>query len=62
MEKWNVLFNPRRRRMAKVERELLTGDKPPVVLCLSEYVKAELRRHYPSLPDDVSRRCSTRWT
>jgi UDP-glucose:(heptosyl)LPS alpha-1,3-glucosyltransferase len=52
VEKWNALFNPRRRRMAAVERELLTGSNPPVVLCLSEYVKAAVRRYYPKLAED----------
>jgi UDP-glucose:(heptosyl)LPS alpha-1,3-glucosyltransferase len=51
-EKWNVLFNPRRRAMARVERKLLTAERPPVVLSLSEYVKADIRRHYPQLPAD----------
>ena len=44
--------NLKRRRFAAVERALLTGPNPPVVLCLSEYVKAAVRRHYPLLPDD----------
>jgi UDP-glucose:(heptosyl)LPS alpha-1,3-glucosyltransferase len=45
------LFNPRRARFAAVEHRLLTGDRPPVVLCLSEYVKREVQTHY-SLPAD----------
>ena len=51
-QKWNVLFNPRRRAMAKVERQLLTAERPPVVLSLSEYVKTDIRRHFPQLPAD----------
>ena len=53
-EKWNAIFNPRRRAMAKVERDLLTGAgaKAPIVLSLSEYVKQDVRRHYPQLADD----------
>jgi UDP-glucose:(heptosyl)LPS alpha-1,3-glucosyltransferase len=43
--------NLKRQRFAAVERRLLTGHNPPVVLCLSEYVKQTVRRHYP-LPDD----------
>jgi UDP-glucose:(heptosyl)LPS alpha-1,3-glucosyltransferase len=50
-KKWNAIFNPRRRAMARVERELLTGANGPVVLCLSEYVKRFVREHYP-LPND----------
>lgn len=36
----------RRRRYAEVERGLLTGPEPPLVLCLSEYVKRDFRKHY----------------
>src|SRR5262245_6360726 len=51
LERWTVHFNPRRRAMAKIERKLLTGAKPPVVLALSEYVKGFVRKHYP-LPEN----------
>lgn len=44
-------FNRKRQRFAQVERQLLTGPRPPVVLCLSEYVKETVRRHFSSLPD-----------
>ncbi|HTW94969.1 MAG TPA: glycosyltransferase [Tepidisphaeraceae bacterium] len=47
----NQTFNPRRRRFAAVERELLTGGHPPVILCLSNFIKSTFSRHY-SLPDD----------
>jgi UDP-glucose:(heptosyl)LPS alpha-1,3-glucosyltransferase len=43
-------LNPKRLRFASVERRLLDAPNPPVVLCLSEYVKATVRTHY-SLPD-----------
>lgn len=43
-------LNLRRQRFARVERVLLTGGRPPVVLCLSEYVKRVVRRHY-ELPE-----------
>ncbi|MCY2951925.1 MAG: glycosyltransferase family 4 protein [Planctomycetota bacterium] len=36
----------RPRRFAQVERELLTGTHTPVVLCLSDYIKRDLRKHY----------------
>lgn len=49
--KWNAVFNPRRRAMARVERALLSDPCGPLVLCLSDYVKRFVRRHYP-LPDD----------
>lgn len=45
-------LNRKRRQFAAVERALLTGSSPPVVLCLSAYVKRSVRAHYPSLPDD----------
>lgn len=43
--------NLKRRSFVQTERKLLGGDDPPVVLCLSNYVKGEVRRHYP-LPDE----------
>jgi len=43
-------LNRRRQRFAEVERTLLTGDKPPMVLCLSNYVRRSLAEHY-TLPD-----------
>lgn len=39
-------LNRKRRAFATVERELLTGPKPPIVLCLSEYVKRSVREYY----------------
>ncbi len=54
MKDWNVHFNPRRKAMAQVERELLGGDCPPVVLCLSEYVKSSIREHYSSIDSHLS--------
>ena len=42
----SALFNPRRRRMASVEQELLKSANPPRVLCLSEYVKRSVRKYY----------------
>jgi UDP-glucose:(heptosyl)LPS alpha-1,3-glucosyltransferase len=39
-------LNPRRRLMAEVERDLLTGSRPPVLLCLSELVKQIVGNHY----------------
>lgn len=39
-------LNRKRQRFAAIERALLTGSRPPVVLCLSEYVKETVRRHY----------------
>jgi UDP-glucose:(heptosyl)LPS alpha-1,3-glucosyltransferase len=47
-------MNPRRRRFAAVERALLTGPRPPVLLCLSEYVKRGLLPHYSLAPDRLA--------
>jgi UDP-glucose:(heptosyl)LPS alpha-1,3-glucosyltransferase len=44
------LVNPRRARGAAVEGRLLESTQPPVVLCLSEYVKRAVRQWY-TLPD-----------
>jgi UDP-glucose:(heptosyl)LPS alpha-1,3-glucosyltransferase len=43
-------LNPKRNAFARVERELLERAGP-IVLCLSNYVKATVRKHY-NLPDD----------
>lgn len=40
-------LNQRRQRFAAVERALLTAAEPPVVLCLSDYIKSVARAHYP---------------
>jgi UDP-glucose:(heptosyl)LPS alpha-1,3-glucosyltransferase len=39
-------LNRRRQRFGEVERTLLTGPRPPIVLCLSQYVQATARQHY----------------
>jgi UDP-glucose:(heptosyl)LPS alpha-1,3-glucosyltransferase len=54
-------LNRKRNTFAWVERELLRDRRgegwgriehsQPVVLCLSEYVKATVRRHFPELPE-----------
>jgi UDP-glucose:(heptosyl)LPS alpha-1,3-glucosyltransferase len=44
--------NVKRNAFARVERALLERDRPPVVLCLSDYVKETVRRHYPQLAQD----------
>jgi UDP-glucose:(heptosyl)LPS alpha-1,3-glucosyltransferase len=44
-------LNPKRNAFARVERELLEPQRGPVVLCLSEYVKGTVRKHY-ALADD----------
>jgi UDP-glucose:(heptosyl)LPS alpha-1,3-glucosyltransferase len=39
-------LNRRRQKFAAIERRLLTSANPPLVVCLSEYVKGFVRRHY----------------
>ncbi len=46
---WAGRLNRRRTRFAAVERALLTGPTPPVVLCLSGLIRAAVRHHYPTL-------------
>ena len=45
-----TLLNPRRSRVAAVEVQLLESPNPPVVLCLSEYVRRAVREWY-ALPE-----------
>jgi UDP-glucose:(heptosyl)LPS alpha-1,3-glucosyltransferase len=45
------VLNPRRVRFSAVEQDLITSARPPVVLCLSDYVKRDVRRLYPALPE-----------
>lgn len=44
-------FNGRRQAFAFVERQLLTGPCPPIVISLSSYVQSSIRRFY-ALPED----------
>jgi UDP-glucose:(heptosyl)LPS alpha-1,3-glucosyltransferase len=50
LSRWGNRLNSKRRYFARVERELLDGPKPPILLCLSQYVKASVLRHY-ALPE-----------
>jgi UDP-glucose:(heptosyl)LPS alpha-1,3-glucosyltransferase len=45
-------FNSRRNRFAAIERDLLTQVNAPIVLCLSNLIKAVVQRHYPTLAAD----------
>ena len=49
--KWNIHLNRRRKRMAAVERALLSGKDAPITIALSEYVKRDILRYY-ALPAD----------
>lgn len=44
-------LNRRRQRFATVERALLGGPRPPIVLCLSRYIRQIVERHYQLPPD-----------
>jgi UDP-glucose:(heptosyl)LPS alpha-1,3-glucosyltransferase len=50
-----IRFNRRRQKFARVERALLTGARPPIVLCLSEYVKGFVRKYYPLPPGRLAK-------
>lgn len=45
--RWANRTNPKRRAFARVERQLLSGSVPPMVLCLSDYVRRSVRDRYP---------------
>jgi UDP-glucose:(heptosyl)LPS alpha-1,3-glucosyltransferase len=55
LRKWNIWFNPRRRAMARVEKELLDDPNGPLVLSLSNYVTGFIREYYPLPPNRVVR-------
>ncbi len=42
-------LNRKRRIFAEVEDKLIHGPDKPMVLCLSDYVKAMILRHYPDI-------------
>ena len=44
-------MNARRRKFAAVESNLLRRPNPPLVICLSDYVRQAVKRFYP-LPDN----------
>jgi UDP-glucose:(heptosyl)LPS alpha-1,3-glucosyltransferase len=46
-------LNLKRRKTAQVERALLMRRNPPLVLCLSDYVRQTLRKHYPLKDEDM---------
>jgi len=50
LAKWGNRFNPRRQKYAKVEQQLLLSTPPPMVLCLSDYVRRSVRGRY-ALPE-----------
>src|SRR6202012_784764 len=42
-------LNRKRRLFAKIEEKLIYGPDKPLVLCLSDYVKGMILRHYPDI-------------
>jgi UDP-glucose:(heptosyl)LPS alpha-1,3-glucosyltransferase len=54
MRKLHSWFNWRRRLYIAVEREMMASTPPPVVLCLSDYVKETIERHYPLPPERLA--------
>jgi UDP-glucose:(heptosyl)LPS alpha-1,3-glucosyltransferase len=51
LDRLGTRFNRKRQFVGLVERGLLTGDRPPTVLCVSDMVRRNGRTHYPSLPE-----------
>src|SRR5207237_4004179 len=51
--RWGNRLNRKRQRTASVEKFLLTGHHPPLVLCLSNYVKQTVKKHYPMKDEDL---------
>jgi UDP-glucose:(heptosyl)LPS alpha-1,3-glucosyltransferase len=47
-------FNLKQRAMLRLERQLVCGRRPPVVVAISDYVRRQLTRHY-HLDDDAIR-------
>ena len=47
-------INPRRRAFAAVEKRLLRKTYPPIVICLSDYVKESVRKLYPMREDKLA--------
>ncbi len=45
-------LNLRRQRFGAVEKELLTGNDSPMVLCLSGKIQSTVQQYYPNLPVD----------
>jgi UDP-glucose:(heptosyl)LPS alpha-1,3-glucosyltransferase len=46
-------LNRKRRLYADVENKLIHGSDKPIVLCLSDYVKGIILRHYPDIGDQL---------
>lgn len=51
LSRWGNRWNARRQAFAAVERPLLQGPRPPIVISLSRYVERSLDRFY-DLPED----------
>ena len=47
-------LNRKRQKTAEIEKFLLTRRNPPLVICLSNYVKQTVRKHYPLKDEDLA--------
>src|SRR4051794_9043166 len=45
-------LNAKRQKLAKTESALLHRAQPPMVVCLSDYVRQSARRYYPTLDEE----------
>jgi UDP-glucose:(heptosyl)LPS alpha-1,3-glucosyltransferase len=48
-------LNRKRRVFAEMEDKLIRGPDKPIVLCLSDYVKGMILRHYPDITDQLAK-------
>jgi UDP-glucose:(heptosyl)LPS alpha-1,3-glucosyltransferase len=46
-------LNRKRRLYAQVEEQMIRDSKKPIVICLSDYVKGMILRHYPDIPGQL---------
>jgi UDP-glucose:(heptosyl)LPS alpha-1,3-glucosyltransferase len=51
LDKLATRLNRKRQFVGSVERGLLSGERAPVVLCVSDMVRRTAREHYPRMPE-----------
>jgi len=54
LAKLGTKLNRKRQKTAAIEKFLLTSRHPPLVLCLSNYVKQTVKKHYPVKDEDLA--------
>jgi UDP-glucose:(heptosyl)LPS alpha-1,3-glucosyltransferase len=51
--RWGNRLNRKRRQFAAVERQMLSGSQPPVVLCLTDSMRAAASRRFPVIDGQI---------